>query len=136
MDLDQLKKDLLAQIEKTVSVEELEKVRVAALGKKGTISLKLKELGKVAQEERKVLGASINRVKQAVTEALELRSGDLSAAEMSEKLASERLDLSLPVPPTATMKGRLHPISQIIDEMTAIFSDMGFSIAEGHDAKT
>jgi len=136
MDLDQLKKDLTAQIEKAVSMEELEKVRVAALGKKGSISLKLKELGKVAQEERKVLGASINRVKQAVTEALESKSKNLSAEELSAKLAGERVDLSLPVPDGATMKGRIHPISQIIDEMTAIFSDMGFAIAEGPDIET
>lgn len=136
MELEQLKHDFLARIQTAHSTQTLDEVRVAALGKKGVISLRLKQLGEAAPKDRKILGAAINEVKQVITKAIEARGAALQAQELSAQLAGEWIDLSLPVPEAASMKGRLHPISQIIDEMTAIFSDMGFCIAEGPDIET
>ena len=102
----------------------LDAVRVGALGKKGSVSALLAGLGAMAPEERRTAGPAINGLKAEIGAALEAR------------LAAEKLDVTLPLRPAPTARGRIHPISQVIDEITAIFSDMGFAIAEGPDIET
>ncbi len=114
----------------------LENVRVAALGKKGSISALLATLGKMAPEERKTKGAAINAVKDKVTEALAARREVLKSAALDARLNSETVDVTLPVRESAAEQGRIHPLSQVMDELTAIFADMGFAIAEGPDIET
>src|SRR5262249_50128819 len=114
----------------------LEAVRVGALGKKGSVSELLKTLGAMTPDERKEKGPLINGLKDRVTEAIATRREALRNAALDRRLNTERIDVTLPVrePPTET--GRVHPISQVIDELTAIFADMGFAIAEGPDIET
>src|SRR4051794_9928138 len=114
----------------------LEAVRVAALGKSGSVSALLKTLGAMTPDERKVQGPAINGLKDRVTAAIAARKDELAAGALDARLASETVDVTLPVrePPTET--GRLHPISQVIDKLTAIFADMGFAVAEGPDIET
>ena len=114
----------------------LETVRVSALGKKGSISALLATLGKMTPEERKEKGPAINGLKTEVIAAIEARRQVLAAAALEKRLAAETLDVTLPLRPAPTAVGRIHPISQVIDEITAIFSDMGFAIAEGPDVET
>ena len=135
-DLDQLQTDLLAQIGAAADEAALDAVRVAALGKKGSVSALLATLGKMSPDERKVQGAAINAVKDALSAALDARKLDLKTAALDARLARETLDVTLPLrePPLET--GRIHPISQVIDELTVIFADMGFAIAEGPDVET
>ncbi|KAA5601846.1 phenylalanine--tRNA ligase subunit alpha [Blastochloris sulfoviridis] len=114
----------------------LEAVRVAALGKKGSVSALLAQLGKMSPEERKTQGALINGVKERVTAALAERKSALKDAALSQRLAAERVDVTLPLRDPPAEQGRIHPISQVMDEITAIFADMGFSIAEGPDIET
>lgn len=114
----------------------LEAVRVAALGKKGTISAELAKLGKMSPDERKAAGAAINAIKDKVSEALNARRTVLKEAALEVRLASETVDVTLPVRDTGIETGRIHPISQVMDELTAIFADMGFSIAEGPDIES
>jgi len=114
----------------------LDAVRVAALGKKGSVSALLASLGSMAPEERKSAGPAINGLKAEIAGLIEARSGDLKAATLDARLKAETVDITLPLPPAPTARGRIHPISQTIDEITAIFSDMGFSIAEGPDIET
>ncbi len=114
----------------------LETVRVAALGKKGTISALLATLGKMAPDERRTAGAAINALKDEVTEALSARRAVLKAVAQEARLKAESLDVTLPVRPSGIETGRVHPISQVIDEVTAIFADLGFAIAEGPDIET
>ncbi len=114
----------------------LEAVRVAALGKKGTISAELAKLGKMSPDERKAAGAAINAIKDKVSEALNARRIVLKEAALEKRLASESVDVTLPVRDTGIETGRIHPISQVMDELTAIFADMGFSIAEGPDIES
>ncbi len=135
-DLDQLQTDLLAQIGAAADEAALDAVRVAALGKKGSVSALLATLGKMSPDERKVQGAAINAVKDAVSAALDARKLVLKTAALDARLARETLDVTLPLrePPLET--GRIHPISQVIDELTVIFADMGFAIAEGPDVET
>ncbi len=114
----------------------IEAVRVAALGKKGSVSALLATLGSMAPEERKSAGAAINSLKTDMTTIIEARAEELARAALDARLAAERVDVTLPVRPAPTAEGRIHPVSQVIDEITAIFSDMGFSIAEGPDIET
>ena len=127
---------LLADIAAAGDEQALEAVRVAALGKKGSVSDLLKTLGGMSAEERQVKGPLINGLKTRVTEALAERRAELKDAAIAARLAAETVDVSLPVRQSPAERGRIHPISQVIDEITAIFADMGFSVAEGPDIET
>ena len=126
----------LAAIASAADEGALESARVAALGKKGAISALLATLGKMSPDERRSAGAAINALKDEVTAALDARRAALKGAALQARLEREALDLSLPAPRSAIDRGRIHPISQVLDEITAIFADMGFSIAEGPDIES
>ena len=134
--LAELEAQTLAAIDDAGNEASLENVRVAALGKKGTISAELAKLGKMSPDERKAAGAAINAIKDKVAEALSARRNVLKEAALEARLASETVDVTLPVRDTGTETGRVHPINQVMDELTAIFADMGFSIAEGPDVES
>jgi phenylalanyl-tRNA synthetase alpha chain len=135
-DLTTLERGLLADIDKAVSLDAIEQVRIAALGKKGCISELMQTLGKLPPEERKAFGQSVNALKARVSEALEQRKGTLEEAALEQRLANERADVTLPVRPGPETEGRVHPVSQVMDELAEIFADMGFAIAEGPDIET
>jgi len=134
--IETLRTALSAAIAGAESEAALEAVRVAALGKKGSVSALLATLGGMAPEERKTAGPAINGLKAEITGLIEARGAELKAAALDARLKAETVDVTLPLPPAPTARGRIHPISQTIDEITAIFSDMGFSIAEGPDIET
>ena len=127
---------ILADIAAASDEAALEAVRVAALGKKGSVSALLATLGKMSPDERKTEGAEINLAKDAVTQALTARRDVLKSAALDARLASETIDVTLPVRDPPAEAGRIHPLSQVMDELTAIFADMGFAIAEGPDIET
>jgi len=135
-DLATLRSETLAAIVAAPDEAALESVRVAAVGKKGAISLLLATLGKMSPDERKAQGAAINALKDAVSEALAARRAVLKSAARHAQLQSETLDVTLPARSAGIETGRIHPISQVLDEVTAIFADMGFSIAEGPDIES
>ena len=135
-DLDTLKSALLAEIAAAADEAGIEAVRLTALGKKGSVSELLKTLGSMSPEERQTRGAAINALKTEVTEVINARKAELKDAAITARLKAETLDVSLPVRTSPAERGRIHPISQITDEITAIFADMGFSIAEGPDVET
>ncbi|MEJ1157512.1 phenylalanine--tRNA ligase subunit alpha [Prosthecomicrobium sp. N25] len=135
-DIETLERTILGEIEAAADEAALETVRVAALGKKGSVSERMKTLGGMAPEERRTAGAAINAVKDRVTEALARRRETLKAAALDARLARETVDVTLPLRPNPAAEGRIHPISQVVDELTAIFADMGFRIAEGPDIET
>ncbi|HXT07971.1 MAG TPA: phenylalanine--tRNA ligase subunit alpha, partial [Roseiarcus sp.] len=121
-DLPALRQQTLAAIAGAADEPALEAARVAALGKKGSISALLASLGKMAPDERRSAGASINALKDEVSEALTARRAVLKAAALEARLKAESLDVTLPVRPAGVESGRIHPISQVIDEITAIFA--------------
>ena len=135
-ELDSLRSELLAAIARAGDLAKLEEVRVLALGKKGRVSELMQGLGALAPEARKDYGQAVNALKTSVGDALEAKRAELSKAETVEKLASERADITLPVRDGPLAEGRIHPVSQVTDEITEIFADMGFSIAEGPDIET
>ena len=135
-DLKTLQAQILGQIAAAQDEASLEAVRVAALGKKGRVAALLASLGKMAPDERKERGAAINALKDEVTEALAARRADLKEAALEARLKAEIADVTLPVPPHGIEAGRIHPVSQVMDELAVIFADMGFAIAEGPDIET
>ena len=131
MDLGSIKHKWIEAATATGSTAALEQVRVEALGKKGEITGLMKALGGMTPEERKSFGAELNQTKDEVLAAIEARREALAEADLADRLARDRIDVTLPARPESP--GRLHPISQTIDEIIAIFGEMGFSLAEGPD---
>ena len=135
-DIPALEKDLLDRIAAAPDDAALEAERVAALGKKGRVSDLLKGLGGMTPEERQVMGPALNGLKERVAEAIAGRRAVLREAELATRLEAERVDVTLPLRPSPLETGRIHPVSQVIDEITAIFADLGFKVAEGPDIET
>jgi phenylalanyl-tRNA synthetase alpha chain len=121
--------DAIEEIAAAASPEALEAVRVKVLGRRGSLTVAMRELGRLDPEERRRAGAELNAVKEQITAALAEAAERLNRAALAERLAGERADVTLPVVFAGT--GRIHPISQTIDEIGAIFGEMGFAVAEG-----
>ena len=128
-DLDALRTKHLTAISEADTEDAIEALRVSAIGKKGEISLKMRELGKMTPEERKTAGPALNALKDEINSAIQARKTSLADVALEARLKDEWLDVSLPGRPRR--QGSVHPISQVSDEITAIFSDLGFSVAEG-----
>ena len=135
-ELEQLERSIADAIAAAADEAAIEAVRVAALGKKGSVSEKLKTLGAMTPEERQVMGPAINGLRDRVSAALPARKAELRDAAIAARLAAEKVDVTLPVRQAPAERGRIHPISQVIDEIAAIFGDLGFAIAEGPDIET
>jgi phenylalanyl-tRNA synthetase alpha chain len=135
-DVNALEQEILGAIAGAGDEAALEAVRVGALGKSGSVSALLKTLGTMTPDERKAQGPLINGLKDRVNEALTARKSALGDAALDARLASETVDVTLPLREGPTETGRVHPISQVIDELTTIFADMGFAVAEGPDIET
>ena len=133
-DLKTLKSRLLTQIEAAQSLDDLEAVRVAILGKKGVLTAELKKLGVLEPAVRKTFGQDINAIKEAVQSALDAQLPVLKRAELEARLLAERIDVSQPARPRQS--GKIHPITQTIDEVVALFGELGFSWAEGPEIET
>ncbi len=135
-ELDSLKTELLDAIARASDLGKLEEVRITALGRKGRVSELMAGLGALPPDERKSYGQAVNSLKASVSEALEAKRGMLAGAALGAKLAAERADVTLPVRDGPLAEGRIHPVSQVTDEITEIFADMGFGVAEGPDIET
>ncbi|WP_298258793.1 phenylalanine--tRNA ligase subunit alpha [uncultured Litoreibacter sp.] len=127
--MDDLKAKYLSQIADAADESALEDLRVAALGKKGEISLRMRELGKMTPEERQTAGPALNALKDEVNSALVAKKAGLADAALNERLRTEWLDVTLPGRDRPA--GSIHPISQVTEEVSAIFANLGFAVAEG-----
>jgi phenylalanyl-tRNA synthetase alpha chain len=130
-DLAQLESDLSSHVAAATDLAALDAVRVAALGKSGSVSALLKTLGAMSPEERHERGPRINALRDRVAGAIAARKAELEETALEAQLASQSVDLSLPAPPRR--RGSVHPTMQVMDEMIAIFADLGFEVAEGPD---
>jgi phenylalanyl-tRNA synthetase alpha chain len=128
-DLDQLKTDLLAAVDGATTPEAIEALRVAALGKAGSVTGLLKTLGGMTPEQRQSEGPRIHALREAVTAAIGARKAGLERAALDARLARETLDMTLPA--AAALTGTVHPVSQVMDELAEIFADLGFAVATG-----
>jgi phenylalanyl-tRNA synthetase alpha chain len=127
--LEGLRDELLASIAGAADLAGLEAIRIAALGRNGRVTGLMKTLGGLAPEERRARGQAFNLLKDELAQAIETRSQTLLEADLESRLERERIDVTLPARPAQV--GTIHPISRTIDEMVAIFGEMGFSVAQG-----
>ena len=121
--------DIQTQIMAAADLDALEAVRIALLGKQGSISALLKSLGGMTSEQRQSEGPRINGLREAATTAIVAKKSALESAVLDARLASEQIDLTLPAPESP--RGSVHPVSQVMDELAEIFADMGFAVATG-----
>lgn len=131
--MDDLREKYITRIEAAEDEAELEEVRLAAIGKKGEVSLAMRELGRMNAEERREAGPRLNALKDEITAAIVAKKTALEDAALDARLAEEWLDVTLPArsAPRGVTEGTVHPVSQVWEEVTAIFADMGFAVAEG-----
>jgi phenylalanyl-tRNA synthetase alpha chain len=132
-DIATLQSEIMAEITGAADEAALEAVRVATLGKKGSVSALLATMGSLSPDERKIKGPQFNGLKDAVTEAIAGRKVQLADAALEQRLVSEKLDVTLPARPENA--GTVHPIAQVLEEVVAIFADLGFGVAEGPDVE-
>src|SRR5688572_7777194 len=132
--LEVLKSEMLAAIDGAADMAALEAARVGALGKKGKLTELMKGLGGLDAEARKVQGQALNQLRAAIEGALQAKKDELEAAALDKKLAAERIDVTLP--PRPQPQGRIHPLSQCMEEVSAIFGEMGFTVVEGPDIES
>jgi phenylalanyl-tRNA synthetase alpha chain len=133
-DLARLQQETATALAGAADLRAWDAIRVSVLGKSGSLTALLKDLGRTPADQRRLRGAALNRLKDALTTAVEARRLDLEAAALEARLARERLDITLPPAPSPT--GLIHPISRTMEEMAAIFGAMGFEIGEGFDIET
>ncbi len=132
-DIAALQSEILAQVAGAADEAALESLRVSTLGKKGSVSALLATMGSLSPDERKVQGPKFNGLRDAVTEAIAARKAALADAALDARLAAETLDVTLPA--RIENSGTVHPISQVLDEVVAIFAELGFGVAEGPDVE-
>jgi len=133
-DLDNISSNFEKKINFVKSKEELQNLKTDFFGKNGKITLQFKSLGSIEADKRKDFASSLNRLKDRLTSQLEEKFLKLETLEVNEKLKGEKLDVTLPV--RSFQSGKIHPVSQVIDEVSSIFSEIGFSVAEGPDVET
>lgn len=132
--MEKLKSEILEQVKTAQDVKSLDEIRVAVMGKNGSITGMMKNLGSLSIEEKKETGAKLNVLKNEVEAALALKKEELELKELNQKLAADKIDVTLPVRPS--QEGKIHPVSQIYEEVVAIFGRMGFKVAEGPDIES
>ena len=133
-DLAQIQHDTEVALAAATSLREVDAVRVSKLGKSGKLTERLKQLGNLSPEQRRTVGAELNRLRDTLTAAIEVHRKIMEARELEAQLASERVDVTVPVSPHTA--GLIHPITRTMEEMAAIFGAMGFTVGEGLDVQT
>jgi len=134
--MDDLRQKYVALIAGATDEAALEDVRLTAIGKKGEVALAMRELGRMTPEERQTVGPALNALKDEITSAIAAKKQSLGDAALDERLRGEWLDVTLPGRRRGAAMGTIHPVSQVWEECTAIFADMGFAVAEGPQVET
>ena len=133
-DYDKLKNEVLIKIKEANSLDDLENLRVQVLGKKGSITSLMKQLGSLEPEKRREAGQILNSLQKNIIESIDNKKSSLEETFLNEKLKNEALDITLPTRPENI--GRIHPLSKTMDEVISIFAQMGFTVAEGPDIES
>ena len=136
IDLEILEKEILEAVKSVDNYDELEAIRVSELGKKGRISLLMKDLSLLSTEEKKETGSNLNKLKNIISNCISEKKEELENIELNNRLLKEKVDVSLPVQSQSAKTGKIHPVSQVMDEISEIFGSLGYQIAEGPDIET
>ena len=133
-DLDKISSVFNAKIDSVKTKDDLQIIKTEFFGKNGQITQQFKSLGSLDPEKRKEFASNLNKVKDDLTYQLEQKNLEIETNEINEKLKNEKVDVTLPIRPDR--QGKIHPVSQVIDEISSIFSEIGFSVAEGPDVES
>jgi phenylalanyl-tRNA synthetase alpha chain len=133
-DLDKISSIFNAKIDSVKTKDDLQNIKTEFFGKNGQITQQFKSLGSLDPEKRKEFASNLNKIKDDLTHQLEQKNIDIDTSEINEKLKNEKVDVTLPIRPDR--QGKIHPVSQVIDEISSIFSEIGFSVAEGPDVES
>jgi phenylalanyl-tRNA synthetase alpha chain len=133
-DLDKISSVFNAKIDSVKTKDDLQNIKTEFFGKNGQITIQFKTLGSLDPEKRKDFASNLNKIKDDLTHQLEQKNIEIETSEINEKLKNEKVDVTLPTRPARL--GKIHPVSQVIDEISSIFSEIGFSVAEGPDVET
>ena len=131
-----LEEEILKKISLAEDQDSLEEIRIAELGKKGKISLLMKDLSKLSPEDRKEKGSKLNILKKNISNAISSKKNELTNIELEKRLLEEKIDITLPVQVNQSKHGKIHPVSQVLDEISEIFGSLGYKISEGPDIET
>ena len=132
-DLKKIKDEFLSKLKNKLDITEIKKIKSDLFGKNGLVSLQFKKIGTIAESERKQFAADLNIIKNELQDLINLRINEIQNNEINQKLVKEKVDITLPERPF--VKGKIHPVSQTIDEISSIFSEIGFSVEEGPDVE-
>ena len=132
-DLKKIKDDFLSKLKQRLNLSEINKIKSDLFGKNGLISSQFKKIGTIAESERKQFASDLNIIKDELQDLINSKINQIENAEINQKLENEKIDITLPERPY--VKGKIHPVSQTIDEISSIFSEIGFSVEEGPDVE-
>ena len=133
-DLDKISSVFNAKIDSVKTKDDLQNIKTEFFGKNGQITQQFKSLGSLEPERRKEFASNLNRIKDDLTNQLEQKNIEIETSEINEKLKNEKIDVTLPIRPER--QGKIHPVSQVIDEISSIFSEIGFTVKEGPDVES
>ena len=125
-DLKKIKDEFVSKLEEKLNLSELNKIKSELFGKNGLISSQFKLIGSIKDSERKKFATDLNIIKDELQDLINLKIGEIQTTEINEKLEKEKIDVTLPE--RSSIRGKIHPISQTIDEISSIFSEIGFSV--------
>ena len=132
-DLKKLKEKFLSKLNNKLNLSEINQIKSDLFGKSGLVSLQFKKIGTIAESERKKFASDLNIIKDELQNLINSKINEIENAEINEKLQKEKIDITLPERPF--VRGKIHPVSQTIDEISSIFSEIGFSVEEGPDVE-
>ena len=132
-DLKNIKEQFILKLKNDLSIDEINNVKTELFGKNGLISLKFKTIGLIAETDRKKFATDLNQIKDELQNLISTKINDIDSKKINEKLEKEKIDVTLPERPF--IRGKIHPVSQTIDEISSIFSEIGFSVEEGPDVE-
>ena len=132
-DLKKIKDEFLTKLKGKLNLSEINQIKSDLFGKNGLVSSQFKKIGSIAETERKKFASDLNIIKDELQNLIETKINEIQNAEINEKLEKEKIDITLPE--RSFVRGKIHPVSQTIDEISSIFSEIGFIVEEGPDVE-
>jgi len=130
-DLIKIKEEFILKLKSKLNISEISQIRTDLFGKNGLISLQFKKIGTIPDSDRKKFASDLNIIKDELQDLINSKTKEIEIVEINEKLEKEKIDITLPE--RSFIRGKIHPVSQTIDEISSIFSEIGFSVEEGPD---
>ena len=132
-DLKKIKEEFISKLKGKLDLSEINQIKLDLFGKNGLVSSQFKKIGTIVESERKKFASDLNVIKDELQNLINLKIEEFENAEINKKLDKEKIDITLPERPF--VRGKIHPVSQTIDEISSIFSEIGFSVEEGPDVE-